>query len=167
MIEFIWCNWKNKSYLNDIITVILQLGHQKACWSHQVERENTILPSLTSVERHNLIGYFFVKDFIGWLWEYRVKLPGTLWEYRVTWQCTADNLYTCAIMTDCFMNLIAVIHTIVQLTCYSKLTTSEGQIKGSVNAIYSRDVYYWKWKHIKFIKLVDKDFQSGLQQPAM
>ena len=31
--------------------------------------------------------------------EYRVKKPGTLWEYRVFWQYTADNLYTCAIIS--------------------------------------------------------------------
>ena len=32
--------------------------------------------------------------------EYRVKYPGTLWEYRVIGQCTAGNLYTCAITRD-------------------------------------------------------------------
>ena len=91
--------FKNKSYLNVIIWIILQLGLQKACWSHQVERENNVLPGLTSAERHNLIGFFFVKiDFIGRHWEYRVEKPGTLWEYRVTWQGTADNLYTCVII---------------------------------------------------------------------
>ena len=37
------------------LKMILQLGLQKACWSHQVERENTFLPGLTWVERHNLI----------------------------------------------------------------------------------------------------------------
>ena len=29
---------KNKKYFNVIFWIILQLGLQKACWSHQVER---------------------------------------------------------------------------------------------------------------------------------
>ena len=55
---------KNKSYLNDIIWIMLHFGLQKACWSYQVERGNNVLPDPTSVERQNLIGLYFLSKEI-------------------------------------------------------------------------------------------------------
>ena len=48
---------KNKSYFNVIY----------ACWIHQVRRKSDVLPGLTSVGRHNLIGYFFCQKRFHWL----------------------------------------------------------------------------------------------------
>ena len=49
---------KHKSYSHVILWRMPQLNFQKACWTHQVERENNFPAGLTWVERHNLIGWF-------------------------------------------------------------------------------------------------------------
>ena len=67
---------------------------------------NNFLADLTWVERHNRIGRFLLtKDIALADIENRVKWPGTIREYWVTWQCTADNLYTSVIIQNEQSNL--------------------------------------------------------------
>ena len=58
---------KNKPYFNVIFGIILQLGIQKACWSHQEERGIILLQAKPDLKDTISLADFFVKrDFIGW-----------------------------------------------------------------------------------------------------
>ena len=58
---------KNETYFNAIFWIILQLGLQKACWSHQVERGIILFQALPDLKDTIWLAEFFVKrEFIGW-----------------------------------------------------------------------------------------------------
>ena len=90
---------KIKSYFKVTFWIMFELGLQTACWSYQVEN---FLVGLKWVERHSLIGWFFVnRDFIAWhrilgyITRYSVWVPNHSTMY--SWQCVhlCYNLWHC------------------------------------------------------------------------
>ena len=103
----------NKSYFNVIFCIMPQAGLQKACWSHQVVRNNNFLLGLTWVERtSDWLIFFFKRDFIrvpGWITRYSLRVPShlTMYSWQYVHLCYDNTLTPVAPMSCISLQLVA------------------------------------------------------------